>query len=95
MKTIVKLVLIIFITFLAAPTIVSIIKESIDTSLVYNMSEEEHSHKEVKAECQLFFNSIEDAVIFFPQNSQKIASGNDQKHDSLSEEIFSPPPELV
>jgi hypothetical protein len=50
MKLAVNILLIVFVTFLSTPTIVSVIKKSTDTSYFYSMSEEELTHKEVKAE---------------------------------------------
>jgi hypothetical protein len=45
MKSVTKIVLVIFILFLATPTIVFVIDKDIDTSYFFNTSEEEESHR--------------------------------------------------
>jgi hypothetical protein len=93
MKFAVKLLLIVFITFLSTPTIVSVIKKSTDTSYFYGMSEEELAHKEVKAELKfepaLTFNFVES------KSSGPVLSENLSKHDNIASSIFIPPPEQV
>jgi hypothetical protein len=93
MKFAVKLVLIIFITFLSTPTIVSLIDKHNDTSYFYGMSEEEQSHKEIKAEFK-FDESFEFINLPTPK-SCLILSENLSKHDNISSTIFIPPPEQV
>lgn len=94
MKMVVNIVLFLFVSFLAAPTVVSLIEDEADVSIVYSLTEEEIQKeiKEVKAapHCEL-------GVAFFIQAKKKavIKSGNLQKHDNLAGEIFSPPPEVI
>lgn len=93
MKFIVQFLLIVFVTFLSTPTIVSVIKKSKDTSYFYAMSEEEHAHKEIKVEC-----SVEEPLtlcIFPLPTSSLIPSKNVAKHDAIASTIFIPPPEQV
>jgi hypothetical protein len=93
MKLAAKLLLILFITFLSTPTIVSLIEKRTDTSCFYNTSEEELTHKQVKAEFKL-----EPTLTFisFPtQTSRLILSENLSKHDNIAASIFIPPPDLV
>ncbi|AWA30409.1 hypothetical protein HYN48_10080 [Flavobacterium magnum] len=92
MKFAVKIMIVVFLTFLATPTIVSLIRKSSDTSMFYNMSEEELAHKEVKelkAELRIlqydFFN-------FQKCTSRIIISENQLRHDNVMRSIFSPPP---
>jgi hypothetical protein len=95
MKILAKLVLVLFITFLSTPTIVTLIERNTDVSLFYNFSEEEiHKEiKEVKADLKQGFDyPFLDCDVL--QNS-KIISENLSRHDKISEEIFSPPPELI
>jgi len=94
MKTAVSLFLFVFISFLAAPTIISLIKNNTDVSIFYSINEEEIQKdcKELKADLNLH------SYVFFEFNIVKnkiIISKNHIKHDSLAEEIFSPPPELI
>ncbi|MDI1255083.1 MAG: hypothetical protein PSV16_03200 [Flavobacterium sp.] len=93
MKTAVKIVLFLFVFFLATPTIVSVIKKQMDVSAFYSMNEEEtlKEIKEVKAE--LKFTNYEFAIV--PENtSTLIISDNQLKHDNVSAVIFSPPPNV-
>lgn len=99
MKLAVKLVLVMFLTFIVTPTIVSLIKEDADTTLVYSMSEEEHhnhSCKELK-ELKADFTSIDFLIFsqYTAKSSSLILSQHSLKYDSASSAIFSPPPEYV
>jgi hypothetical protein len=93
MKLAVNILLIVFITFLSTPTIVSVIKKSTDTSYFYSMSEEELTHhKEVKAE--LKFETL--TIAYFPEKTSRvILTENLLKHDNIASTIFIPPPEQV
>ena len=97
MKFAVKLVLVLFIAFIATPTVVSLIKEDVDTSIIYSMSEEEeqhnHSCKEINADLK-----IADSIIFSNfslASSSLIISHHSLKHDTAASYIFSPPPDQV
>ena len=96
MKFAVKIVLLMFLTFIVTPTVVSLIKEDVDTSMVYSMSEEEqHNHgcKELKADFK-----IADYIIFSnytARSSSLIISQHSLKYDNAASTIFSPPPEQV
>lgn len=96
MKFAVKIVLLMFLTFIVTPTVVSLIKEDVDTSMVYSMSEEEqHNHpcKELKADI-----AMTDYIIFSnytASSSSLIISQHSLKYDNASSAIFSPPPEQV
>ncbi len=95
MKTVVSIVLFLFISFLSAPTIISLIEKNTDISMFYNFNEEEFhkDYKEIKAD--LSHNYV---FLFVKQSfnkTSKIISENLSRHDNVSEEIFSPPPELV
>lgn len=95
MKVLVKIVLFLFITFLATPTIVSVLKSDADTSMVYSLSEEE-SVKEIKeTKAQLKFE-LQVPMFFAPKTTSTVITfENTLKHDNRFREIFSPPPELV
>lgn len=92
MKFAAKILILLFVTFLSTPTIVSLIEKSCDTSYFYSMSEEEH-HKEVKAE--LRFNTEITFINLSGNTSGLIHSENLSKHDNVSGTIFIPPPEQV
>lgn len=95
MKFVVNIVLFLFLSFLAIPTIVSMLKDDADISMVYSLNEEE-IQKEIKEviaapycmELRLtFFTAFKKAVI--------IKTKNDEELDNVSREVHSPPPDLV
>jgi hypothetical protein len=95
MDSCVKLVLVLFITFLSTPTIVMLIEKNSDVSIFYTFSEEE-IHKDLKLikadlrhNCEFVFTDLSKIT------SSKIVSKNVSKHDNVVDEIFSPPPELL
>jgi len=96
MKFLSKIVLILFITFLATPTIVTLIEKNTDTSIFFSFAEEEESIKnikEIKADLkQQFDYPFLDSKI---KNNTRIISENLSRHDNVISTIFSPPPELV
>ncbi|WP_313807035.1 hypothetical protein [Flavobacterium sp.] len=94
MKFLVNIVLFLFLSFLATPTVIGVIEEKIDTSMVYAFSEEE-IHKEVKEIPMSIGDILQIPVVSSITKSTAINSENKLKHDSASEEIFSPPPEFV
>ncbi len=89
----VKLLLTLFITYLATPTIVSFIKESDNTSCFYSLSEEELIHKPIIIELKF------DVFIYFinlsSSTSSLILSENLSKHDKIASSIFIPPPDFI
>ena len=93
MKIIVNIVLILFLSFLAAPTVVSLMEDDADMSLCYSFTEEEIQKeiKEVKVAPTEFHFVVFDAI----KLSSEIKSENLQRHDNVFEGIFSPPPEIV
>ncbi|MGQ2984079.1 hypothetical protein [Flavobacterium sp.] len=94
MKVFVNIVLFLFVSFLATPTIVSMVEDDADVSMVYSLTEEEIQKeiKEVKAAPHTEFG-----VAFIPQirTSSLIKSANLERHDNIAGEICSPPPELI
>ena len=95
MKLVARILMVLFITFLSTPTVVTLIEKNTDVSLFYSFSEEEiHKDlKEIKADLkQQFDYPFLDAKI---KLNSKIVSENLSRHDNVAEEIFSPPPELV
>lgn len=90
MKSAARLVLLLFVLFISTPTIVSLIEKSTDTSYFYSMSEEELSHKEIKAEFKVHEYHFIDLS---GRTTSLILSENLSKHDNVSGTIFIPPPE--
>ncbi|MFT5754406.1 MAG: hypothetical protein ACI9FW_000394 [Flavobacterium sp.] len=95
MKFLSKIVLLIFIFFLATPTIVSAIDESVDTSYFFNMGEEENhgAFSEIKSMPTIY--SIPLAIDFEGLQKMKYSILKDRKVNSIKPNIFLEPPELV
>ncbi|WP_430400943.1 hypothetical protein [Flavobacterium sp.] len=95
MKFLCKIVLGIFILFLSTPTIVSVINNDTDTSCFFNMSEEEspNDFNEIKTIPSNY--SIPLTIDFEGSQKVKYSVLNDRKVNSISPNIFLPPPELI
>ena len=94
MKFISIILIFLFIAFLSAPSVVTLIKKNKNTSLFYSFAEEEiHKQiKEVKAELKQHFDyPFLDLKI---NKNSIIVSENLSRHDNVASEIFSPPPEF-
>jgi hypothetical protein len=92
MKLIARIFLILFIAFLATPTIVTMVEKSCDTSMFYSGSEEESVQKEIK----VFAYHQGSQSGFLVGNNDKsglILYENLSKHDKITASIFSPPPD--
>jgi hypothetical protein len=95
MKLIAISILLLFITFLSIPTLVIILEKKANVSICFGSAEEEFQKdvKEIKADLNLNFNYKLNLIVI--RNKSKIFSENLSKHDNVSEEIFSPPPEIA
>ncbi|TDD97428.1 hypothetical protein [Flavobacterium cellulosilyticum] len=93
MKLISKILIIIFITFILTPSVLTVIDKSKDTSVFYSFSEEDLSKKELK---NYIFNSFHHEILILSKmNSKIILSENLSKHENISATIFIPPPDRV
>ena len=98
MKFLASTLIILFFAFLSAPTVVMLIEKSADISLICDFSEEENQKesKEIKEiNADLTFKNHFEFIAFKSNYSKKFISENVLKHDTISEEIFIPPPELI
>lgn len=93
MKLLVQIILILFITFLVTPTVVSIIEKKTDVSIFYSLAEEE-IHKELK-EVKAEIKTYDYPIVTLPQKKLKVVSEKLSEHDKVSSVIFSPPPEFI
>jgi len=93
MKIAVKLLLIVFLTFLMTPTIVCVLEKSTDVSAFYSLSEEELAHKEIKA--AFYFETSHEIINLARLTSSLILSENLSKHDKIASTILIPPPERL
>jgi hypothetical protein len=91
MKLIARLFLFLFIAFLSTPTIIKLIEKSTDTTIFFSMSEEEHAKKEVK-NLPYIVDSSSSFELKATVVRSLILSENLSKHDKISRQIFSPPP---
>ncbi|WP_396147013.1 hypothetical protein [Flavobacterium sp.] len=95
MKSVARILMVLFIAFLSMPTIVTLIEKNTDVSFFYSFAEEEiHKDlKEIKADLkqQFVYPSLDSKI----KLNSEIVSENLSHHDNVAEEIFSPPPELV
>lgn len=94
MKWLSGFILIIFVSFLSTPTVVTLIKKGTDVSMFYSFSEEE-IHKDIKEAKTLKACFDYPFTVSERQSDSKIISENLSRHDNVAEEIFSPPPELI
>lgn len=94
MKTTARMLMFVFMLFLVTPTVVSVLEKNADISIFYSVSEEEKSHKEIKA---LVYPDHSNSSSFHLSqiNSGIIHSENLSKHDKIASKIFIPPPEQV
>uniref|UniRef100_UPI00404A88BE hypothetical protein n=1 Tax=Flavobacterium sp. TaxID=239 RepID=UPI00404A88BE len=94
MKFLCKIVLAIFILFLATPTMVLVIDKDMDTSYFFSMNEEENhdTFNEIKSIPSIYSFPI--SIDF--EGFQKVVFSilKDRKIISISPNIFLPPPEL-
>jgi hypothetical protein len=94
MKITASLMLVLFVTFISLPTIVGYLNKSVDMSIIYNMSEEEESHKNFKVKEAIKNLKEELTFEFIIHSSKKVSFENHIQYDDVLEEIFSPPPEV-
>ena len=93
MKIIVRLLLVFFLTFLSAPTIVSLLEKKGDVSFCYDNSETDEFQKDLKSEFVL-----ESFTYIFLKSQKKsiaILSENLSKHDNISKKIVITPPDTI
>ena len=84
--------LLIFVVFLSAPTVISIVDDTYDVSVFYSINEEENSLNEIK---QLEFNLDDDFFLTFFETVEhnKISDFYLNLYSHLNIENLSPPPE--
>ncbi|MBC8882631.1 hypothetical protein H9X57_02110 [Flavobacterium piscinae] len=96
MKSVVCIMIFLFVTFLSLPTVLGIIDNNeTDMSMIYNMSEEEEVHKTYNIKEALKTNKQVFQISFELPFEKKIVLENHIQYDTVFEEIFSPPPELL
>lgn len=89
--------MLIFVSFIALPTILSRVYNDIDISMAYNLVEEEENHSNpVLEEIKCYpAEEIKFDLIGFDSSKETFQKEFCSSHDNISREINSPPPELV
>jgi hypothetical protein len=95
MKACIYIVVLLFFTFLAAPTIVSILHEDDKAGITAMCSLEEEIQKEIKEVKAAPQIVLDVAFITFETKSAFILSKNPHGHKNVFGDIFLPPPELI
>lgn len=93
MKFLANIVLFLFLSFLAAPTVVALMEDKADISMAYSLTEEE-MQKEL-AEVKYSPSEFHYVLLSVTKKTSEIKTENLQRHDNVFEEIFSPPPEEI
>jgi hypothetical protein len=95
MKSIVCLVLFLFLSFLSFPTIIGLLDNyDNDISMVYSLSEEEEVHKTFSLKEAIKTSKQLNSRHYEMPTCLKIVTENHIQYDTVLEEIFSPPPEV-
>jgi len=94
MKACIHIVVLLFFTFLAAPTIVSIMHDEDDADITVVVSLEEEIQKEIKEIKVVPYTAFEFAFIPLQKKSTLIKSKNPRGHKNVFGDIFLPPPEF-
>lgn len=94
MRLVARIFLFVFIAFLSTPIIVTLLEKSSDTSIYFNMSdEEEQVQKEIKDLAFMVSFQVPFRLKRTIIKSSLILSENLSKQDKVSRSIFSPPPD--
>lgn len=86
---------VIFVLFIVAPTVISVIEDSYDVSIFYNVSEEEsQSQNEISKQSEVkFINTFAFASWFWQEKEQSLINCYIKNYTPLTPECASPPPE--
>lgn len=84
-----------FLAFLAAPTVITLVDDSVDVSMYYAASEEEEKGcKKDKDIEKLFFETLKNEVDLIAAKREDISTYFFKKYPKLHLNLISPPPEL-
>ena len=86
----------IFTLFIVTPTILSVVQDNFDISILYNISEEENNQKEVTKNFDVKFSETKTCLSLFNSLDKKDLLDYYLKHyTNIFQENSYPPPELV
>lgn len=96
MKLFVKIVLVLFVAFIAMPTVVCIVDKEVDTAYFYNTTEEEENLSSFN-EIKMVQQSVEFFSNIFKEPIQKktFISFDECVNCKFSSSILLPPPEVI
>lgn len=87
--------LLLFTAFISAPTLISMIEKSIDTSVFYSISEEENKVNETIKIFELkLLENHQTYLSLIDSENEKASTSYLKNYESFAIECFSPPPEL-
>lgn len=86
--------LLLFMSFTAAPTILSRLYNDVDVSYAYAMTEEEEVHDHSVEKLKITSHIIEFELDLFDKSIVKVPTEFLLKHNNTLREVFSPPPEF-
>ena len=94
-KTVSYFFLILFTLFIAAPTIISVIEKSFDTSIFYSVNEEENKVNETLKTLEIkLTDHYKYCISFFDLEKEKSYTSYLKNYTPHYLECLSPPPEL-
>lgn len=86
----------IFTLFIVSPTIVSVVEKNFDISILFNMNEEENNQKEISKVFDLKSSETKASLsVFNILHTSSLFDFYSKKYASISQENYSPPPELI
>lgn len=95
MKIVAQLVLFLFLSFIALPTIVMVINKDSDISNAYSLTEEEESHSHIKVvKAHIIVFEYFDATPSINNINTIFIDRNTSTKNLYSQDIFLPPPEV-
>lgn len=86
--------LLLFVSFTVAPTVLSKLYNDVDVSYAYTMAEEEEVQDHVVEKLKITPKTIEIDFSLLDRFYVKIPTEFLLKHDNTLREVFSPPPEI-
>ncbi len=86
--------LIVFTNSIVAPTIISLVDDTADVSLVFNLNEEENKEKESEKDIEIKLLQLENSSDSFMGYSVEISNLYEKNYTKYYLKLHLPPPEL-
>lgn len=96
MKFLVKIVLVLFIAFIAMPTVIGLVDKNVDTTYFYSMTEEEENLSSFN-EIKMVNHHIDflSSILKEPKLKKVFIPFDERTNCKYSSTILLPPPELI